>query len=65
MRSGMLEGELINRARAVGVRVYGLSAYYTPPVKPPRATLVLGYAGLTERQIDEAAALLRQAWDGR
>ncbi len=62
MRNGMLERELIERARAVGVRVYGLSAYYTPPVKPPKATLVLGYAGLTERQIDEAAALLRQAW---
>ena len=46
----------------MGVRVYGLSAYYMPPVKPPKATLVLGYAGLTERQIDEAAALLRQAW---
>ena len=62
MRNGMLERELIERARAVGVRVYGLSAYYTPPVKSPQATLVLGYAGLTERQIDEAAALLRQAW---
>ena len=62
MRNGILERELIERARAVGVRVYGLSAYYTPPVKPPKATLVLGYAGLTERQIDEAAALLRQAW---
>lgn len=62
MRNGMLERELIERARAVGVRVYGLSAYYTPPVKPPKATLVLGYAGLTERQIDEAAALLRKAW---
>ena len=44
------------------MRVYGLSAYYTPPVKPPKATLVLGYAGLTEQQINEAAALLRQAW---
>ena len=62
MRNGMLERELIERARAVGGRGYGLSAYYTPPVKPPKATLVLGYAGLTERQIDEAAALLRQAW---
>ena len=62
MRNGMLERELIERARAAGVRVYGLSAYYLPPVKPPRATLVLGYAGLTEQQIDEAAALLRQAW---
>ena len=62
MRNGMLERELIERAWAVGVRVYGLSAYYTPPVKPPKATLVLGYAGLTEQQINEAAALLRQAW---
>lgn len=62
MRNGMLEQELIERARAAGVRVYGLSAYYTPPVKPPKATLVLGYAGLTAQQIDEAAALLRQAW---
>ncbi|MDO5141660.1 MAG: PLP-dependent aminotransferase family protein [Eubacteriales bacterium] len=62
MRNGMLERELIDRAKAVGVRVYGLSAYYIPPVKPPRATLVLGYAGLTEQQLGEAAALLRQAW---
>ena len=62
MRNGMLEHELIERAKASGVRVYPLSAYYTPPVKPPRATLVLGYAGLTEQQIDEAAKRLKQAW---
>ena len=62
MRNGMLERELMERAAAVGVRVYGLSAYYTPPVQPPKATLVLGYAGMTETQIDQAAALLRQAW---
>ena len=62
VRNGMLERELVERARAAGVRVYGLSTYYTPPVKPPKATLVLGYAGLTEQQINEAAALLRQAW---
>ena len=51
-----------DQGKAVGVRVYPLSAYYTPPVKPPRATLVLGYAGLTEQQIGEAAKLLKQAW---
>ena len=62
MRCGLRERELIERARDAGVRVYGLSAYYMPPVQPPRATLVLGYAGLTAQQIDEAAALLRQAW---
>lgn len=63
MRNGMRERELIERAAAAGVRVYGLSAYYTPPVTPPKATLVLGYAGLTEEQIAAACALLRQAWD--
>ena len=62
MRNGMLERELVERAKAAGVRVYALSAYYMPPVRPPRATLVLGYAGLTEQQIDEAAKLLKQAW---
>lgn len=31
MRNGMLEHELIERAKASGVRVYPLSAYYTPP----------------------------------
>ena len=62
MRNGMLERELVERARMAGVRVYALSSYYTPPVRPPRATLVLGYAGMTEQQIDEAAARLRQAW---
>ena len=62
MRNGMLERELVERAKAAGVRVYALSAYYMPPVRPPRATLVLGYAGMTGEQIDEAAARLRRAW---
>ncbi len=62
MRNGMLERELVERAKAAGVRVYALSAYYLPPVRPPRATLVLGYAGMTGEQIDEAAARLRRAW---
>ncbi|MDO4271069.1 MAG: PLP-dependent aminotransferase family protein [Eubacteriales bacterium] len=60
--NGMDEQTLISRAREAGVRVYGLSGYYTAPAKPPRATLVLGYAGLTEPQIAEAVRLLRQAW---
>lgn len=62
MRNGMLEHELIERAYAQGVRVYGLSAYYTPPVKPPKATLILGYAGMTEQEIAQSVALLRKAW---
>ena len=59
---GVSRPELVERAKAAGVRVYALSAYYMPPVRPPRATLVLGYAGMTGEQIDEAAARLRRAW---
>ena len=55
MRNGMLERELIERARAAGVGCTARRFIYLPPVEPPRATLVLGYAGLTERQINEAA----------
>ncbi|MDY3619153.1 MocR-like pyridoxine biosynthesis transcription factor PdxR [Agathobaculum sp.] len=62
VRNGMNEQTLIARAREKGVRVYGLSGYYMPPVRPPRATLVLGYAGLTEPAIREAVSLLCQAW---
>lgn len=62
VENGMNEQTLIERARAQGVRVYGLSGYFTPPAKPPRATLVLGYAGLTEGQIAQAVRLLGDAW---
>lgn len=62
VQNGMDEAELIARAGDAGVRVYGLSGYYTAPIAPPRATLVLGYAGLDETQIAQAIPLLYQAW---
>ena len=62
VKNGMDEQTLIARALQTGVRVYGLSGYYTPPVRPPRATLVLGYAGLTETEIAAAVKLLAKAW---
>jgi hypothetical protein len=31
-------------------------------VPPKPSTVVLGFAGLTEGELDQAAALLKQAW---
>ncbi len=55
------EGELVARAAEAGVQVHGLSEYaHESPV--PDGTLVLGYGGLNEAQIEGAAEALREAW---
>jgi GntR family transcriptional regulator/MocR family aminotransferase len=59
---GLCERALIERAESVGVGVHGLSEYAVlQPVQP--STLVIGYAGLNEQDIREAAALLLRAWE--
>jgi len=55
------EGELVERAAAQGVRVHPLSQY-CHQVPPLPSTLVLGYAGLSEEELAQAAALLQKAW---
>lgn len=61
--SGVTEQMLLQRAEALGVRVYGMSEAMIAPwdtAKP--ATLLLGYGGLRKQEIPEGIALLRQAW---
>ena len=53
--------ELVDRAAARSVRVHPLSQY-CHAVPPIPSTLVLGYAGLTEEDLDRAAGLLRDAY---
>lgn len=50
---------LVARARGLGVGAYSVSGFYAQT--PPRAGLVLGYSGLSERQIREGIALLANA----
>lgn len=62
-KKGRTEGWLLERAREVGVGVYGISAYFIHPqhnVCPP--TIVLGYANLNEEQIKTGITLLKRAW---
>ena len=55
------EGSLVERAAAKSVGIHPLSRY-CHGVEPKPSTVVLGFAGLTEQEIAEAAALLKEAW---
>lgn len=59
----MTEDELISSALKKGVKVYGISKYYydiSYPCIPP--TIIIGYAVLTESEIEKAVQLLYEAW---
>lgn len=61
-RNGMKEQELINRAAARGVKVYGLSEYFIEPHQNEQATILLGYANMNEEKIQEAVRILADVW---
>ena len=55
------EAELLGRAAAEGVVLRGLSSYCAQqPARP--STLVAGYGGLKDDQIEDAVSRLRRAW---
>lgn len=63
MQNQMCEEELISRAKSQGIKVYGLSEYYVEPQEEAKATILLGYANMSEEKIAEAAELLKKAWE--
>ncbi|MDF2484752.1 MAG: transcriptional regulator, GntR family with aminotransferase domain [Herbinix sp.] len=59
----MSEEQLIEAAKAMGVRVYKCSQYYSNPIDIPKEPiLLLGYAMISEKEIVESCKLLKQAW---
>ncbi|MCH5280020.1 MAG: PLP-dependent aminotransferase family protein [Lachnospiraceae bacterium] len=68
-KRGFLEEELLSLAKAADCRVYGMSGYRLDDlqdvketeIKTP-ATLVIGYGGLTEKQIKDGIERLKKAW---
>ena len=60
--NGMTEEELIGRAEKRGVRVYGLSEYDVEPRPDAPATILLGYANMSEEKIVEAVRILEEEW---
>lgn len=63
VRNGMTEKELIERAKTRGIKVYGLSEYYVEPQPDVVATILLGYANMSEDKIVEAVKILADAWN--
>ena len=60
--NGMTERELVESAAAQGVKVYGLSSYCSRERDINR--ILLGYANITEEEIEEGIELLFRAWMG-
>jgi GntR family transcriptional regulator/MocR family aminotransferase len=57
------EKELIQKAKDVDVRVYGLSEYYAnQKYCPSTPTLIFGYSHLSEEALVDSVALLKSAW---
>ena len=54
------EKELIERAREQGVKVYPASLFYTK--QPPTGTVLIGFAGVSEENIQAGIKKLKAAW---
>ncbi len=61
-RDGRTEEELIAGARDLGVKVYGMSDSFIQSNPTQKATILLGYGGLSEEQIRQGMDLLKKAW---
>ena len=61
-KKGKTEKELIDRAAGYGIKVYGLSDGYITEEKPETHTVLLGYGGLKETEIQKGIKQLKRAW---
>ncbi len=59
-QDGTPEETLINQAEQVGVKIYGMSRFYMNRKENYKATIILGYANLSEDEIKEAVNLLKK-----
>lgn len=60
---GLGEKELIERAAGQGVRVYGLSDYYSFQGRRREAeALIMGYSGMKEEELSNGIEALERAW---
>jgi len=63
VNTGVGESELIERAKAKDIRVYGLGEYYNKEIKHENhPTLIFGYSHLSHKNIKSAVKKLKDAW---
>lgn len=60
-KNGISEQTLVQRAKAQGIRVYGLSGYYWSDA-PETQSVIIGYGRFCEEELEGIAAALIQAW---
>ncbi len=60
--AGLGERELVERAAGEGVRVYGLSEYYSFGPSPAEGMVIAGYSGMSTQEISRGIAALERAW---
>ncbi|MBM7587524.1 GntR family transcriptional regulator/MocR family aminotransferase [Bacillus pakistanensis] len=62
IKKNLSEEELIKRAIKVGVKVYPISIYYEGKKKSDDPKILLGFGGLSEKEIEEGIRLLKEVW---
>jgi GntR family transcriptional regulator/MocR family aminotransferase len=62
VKNEMSEKELVETALTKGVRVYPVSIYYRNFVKTQNSLILLGFGGLTLREIEEGIRALKYCW---
>lgn len=60
---GLTEGELVRKAAEAGIKINGISQYYTGKIPPQYCdTVVAGFSGFSEAQLIPAVEGLVEAW---
>ena len=62
VNNGMTEEQLIEKADKKEIKILGLSNSYSN-MKINTSVVFLGYASLTNKEIEEAVILLKEAWE--
>src|SRR5690606_20758912 len=63
VKSELTEKQLIDRAKAAGIRVFGLHSYDVEKSESPSPRIVIGFGGLSELQIEQGIHKLMASWE--
>ncbi|AKN31446.1 GntR family transcriptional regulator [Clostridium carboxidivorans P7] len=62
VKNGMTEEELIQCAHDVKIKIYPTSIHYNQCLSSEFPMILLGFGGLTEKQIEDGIKILKKAW---